>query len=55
MKESTAKRAPLLRKECRMKLSNISIFNITGGSYSELVDVTITKVVSDYQPAAEAA
>ena len=27
---------------------------ITGGAYSELVNVTRTKVVSDYQPATEA-
>ena len=27
--------------------------NIAGGAYSELVDVTRTTVVSDYQPAAE--
>ena len=27
--------------------------NISGGAYSELVDVTITTVVSDYQPATE--
>ena len=26
------------------------IFNISGGAYSELVYVTITTVVSDYQP-----
>ena len=30
------------------------IFNIAGGTYSELVDVTIITVVSDYQPATEA-
>ena len=29
--------------------------NIAGGAYSELVDVTRTKVVSYYQPVAEAA
>ena len=28
-------------------------FNIDGGAYSELVDVTRTTVVSDYQPATE--
>ena len=28
--------------------------NIAGNEYSELVDVTITTVVSDYQPATEA-
>ena len=27
--------------------------NIIGGEYSELVDVTITTVVSDYQPVTE--
>ena len=27
--------------------------NISGGAYSELVDVTRTTVVSDYQPATE--
>ena len=27
--------------------------NTAGGAYSELVDVTITTVVSDYQPATE--
>ena len=30
-------------------------FNIAGGAYSELVDVTRTTVVSDYQPFTEAA
>ena len=29
--------------------------NISGGAYSELVDVTRTTVVSDYQPDVEAA
>ena len=29
------------------------IFNIAGGEYSELVDVTRTTVVSEYQPATE--
>ena len=28
-------------------------FNIAGGAYRELVDVTRTAVVSDYQPATE--
>ena len=31
------------------------IFNIAGRAYSKLVDVTITTVVSDYQPYAESA
>ena len=30
-----------------------NIFNITGGAYSELMDVTRTTVVSDYQPPTE--
>ena len=29
------------------------IFNIDGRAYSKLVDVTITTVVSNYQPAAD--
>ena len=32
---------------------DFKIFNIAGGAYSKLVDVTITTVVSDYQPATE--
>ena len=32
---------------------DFKIFSITGGVYIELVDVTITTVVSDYQPATE--
>ena len=32
---------------------NFKFVNIPGGSYSELVDVTRTAVVSDYQPATE--
>ena len=32
---------------------DFKIFNIDGGAYSELVDITITTVVSDYQPATE--
>ena len=34
---------------------DLKFINITGGEYSELVDVTRTTVVSDYQPATEAA
>ena len=33
---------------------DFQFFKIAGGAYSELVGVTITTVVSDYQPAAEA-
>ena len=32
---------------------DFKIFNIAGGAYSELVDVTRTTVVNDYQPATE--
>ena len=32
---------------------DFKIFNISGRSHSELVDVTRTTVVSDYQPATE--
>ena len=32
---------------------DFKIFNIAGEAYSELVDVTRTTVVSDYQPATE--
>ena len=32
---------------------DFKFFNISGGSHSELVDVTRTTVVSDYQPATE--
>ena len=31
----------------------LKFFNIAGGAYSELVDVTRTTVVSDYQPDTE--
>ena len=33
---------------------DFKIFNIAGGAYSELVDITRTTVVSDYHPDAEA-
>ena len=33
---------------------DFNIFNIAGGAYSELVDVTRTTVVSYYQPSTEA-
>ena len=32
---------------------DFKFFNISGGAYSNLVDVTRTIVVSDYQPATE--
>ena len=32
---------------------DFKFINITGGAYSELVDVTITTVVRDYQPDTE--
>ena len=33
---------------------DFKFFNIAGGAYSKLVDVTRTTVVSDYQPTTEA-
>ena len=35
--------------------SRFRVFNISGRAYSELVDITRTTVVSDYQPDPEAA
>ena len=36
-----------------MLTADFQFVNITGGAYSELVDVTRTTVVSDYQPTTE--